>query len=144
MSGCETYIGMCDRDSAVSSIRVMQRFYNFGADTFASAVAYMDMFLSKVKVKRRYLSCISAACFYLSAKMNEESEVGTSIFFQCTCVSCMYSQVIVVAVDDSKIQSTLLILKSKGPSETLRDIHTSTYQIRRIEENTKRTTEFHK
>lgn len=74
MSGCETYIGMCDRDSAVSSIRVMQRFYNFGADTFASAIAYMNMFLSKVKVKRRYLSCISAACFYLSAKMNEESE----------------------------------------------------------------------
>lgn len=74
ISGCETYIGMSDRDSAVSSIRVMQRFYSFGADTFASAIEYMDRFLSKVKVKRRYLSCISAACFYLSAKMNEESE----------------------------------------------------------------------
>ena len=42
------------------------------------------------------------------------------------------------------IQSTLVIAKSKGPSETLQDIRTSTYQICRIEENTNRTTKFHK
>ena len=34
------------------------------------------------------------------------------------------------------IQSTLVISKSKGPSETVRDIRTSTYQICSIEENT--------
>ena len=43
-----------------------------------------------------------------------------------------------------KIQSTLVISKSKGPSETLRDIRTSTYQVFRIEENTNRTTKFQK
>ena len=43
-----------------------------------------------------------------------------------------------------KIQSTLVISKSKGPAETLRDIHTSTYQMCRIKENTKQTTRFHK
>ena len=32
------------------------------------------------------------------------------------------------------IQSTLVISKSKGPSKTLRDIRTSTYQIYSIEE----------
>ena len=42
------------------------------------------------------------------------------------------------------IQSTLVIPKSKGPSGTLRDIGTLTYQICRIEENTNRTTKFHK
>ena len=31
------------------------------------------------------------------------------------------------------IQSTLVISKSKGPSETLRDIRTLTYQVCRIE-----------
>ena len=40
------------------------------------------------------------------------------------------------------VQSTLVISKSKGPAETLRDIRTSTYQMCRIEENTKRTTKF--
>ena len=44
----------------------------------------------------------------------------------------------------SKIQSTLIISKSKGLSETLRDIRTSTYQMCRTEENTNRTTKFHK
>ena len=42
------------------------------------------------------------------------------------------------------IQSTLVISKSKGPVETLRDIRTSTYQMCRIEENTNGTTKFHK
>ena len=42
-----------------------------------------------------------------------------------------------------EIQSTLVISKSKGPSETLRDIRTSTYQICRTEENTNRTIIFH-
>ena len=42
------------------------------------------------------------------------------------------------------IQSTLVISNLKGPSETLRDIRTSPYQIFRIEENTNRTTKFNK
>ena len=42
------------------------------------------------------------------------------------------------------IQSTLVISKSKGPSETLRDIRTSTYQMCRTEENINRRTKFHK
>ena len=42
------------------------------------------------------------------------------------------------------IQSTLVISKSKGSSETLRDIRISTYQICKIEENTNRTTKFYK
>ena len=49
-----------------------------------------------------------------------------------------------MAVNVSKLQSTLVTSKSKGPSETLRDIHTSTYQICIIEENKNRTTKFHK
>ena len=40
------------------------------------------------------------------------------------------------------IQSTLVISKSKGLSETLRDIRISTYQMYRTEENTNRTTKF--
>ena len=41
-------------------------------------------------------------------------------------------------------QSTLVISKSKGPSKTVRDIRTSTYQMCTFEENTKQTTKFHK
>ena len=43
-----------------------------------------------------------------------------------------------------QIQSTPVISKATGPAEILRDIHTSTYQICRIEEKINRTTTFHK
>ena len=36
------------------------------------------------------------------------------------------------------------LVRVKGPSKTLRDIRTSTYQICSIEEKTIRTTKFHK
>ena len=42
------------------------------------------------------------------------------------------------------VQSTLVILKSKGPSGTLQNIRTWTYKICRIEENTDGATKFHK
>ena len=42
-----------------------------------------------------------------------------------------------------EVQSTLVFSKLKGPSETLRDVPTSTYQIFRIKENTHCTTKFH-
>ena len=45
---------------------------------------------------------------------------------------------------ETVIQSTLVISNSKGLSEILRDIRTSTYQICRIEEKIIRTTTFNK
>ena len=57
----------------------------------------------------------------------------------------MYEYTSVLHEDNiNKVQSTLVISKSKGPSDILRDIRTSTYQMCRTEENTNRTTKFHK
>ena len=42
------------------------------------------------------------------------------------------------------MQSTLVISKSEGPSETLRDIRTTTYHLCRIEENANLLIKFHK
>ncbi|KAL4230119.1 hypothetical protein ACF0H5_010504 [Mactra antiquata] len=70
----EDCIGVCERDSAVTTIKSMQRFYNFNCDTLSDAVNILDRFISKVKVKRKYLTCVAAASFFLSTKMNEESE----------------------------------------------------------------------
>ena len=54
----------------------------------------------------------------------------------CQCASFVHRE--------KYIQSTLAISKSKGPSKTLRDIRSSTYQICSIEVKTIRTTKFHK
>ena len=53
-------------------------------------------------------------------------------------------QISLSGMQENNVQSTLVISKSKGPSETVRDIRTSIYQICRIEENTNRTTKFYK
>ena len=55
--------------------------------------------------------------------------------------TCMYSEYIPFFL---KIKSTPVISNSKGLSEKLRDIRTSTYQICRIEEKLIRLTTFNK
>lgn len=66
------------RDSAVSSLRCLNHFYNFSSQTFATAVHYLDLFLSKVKVQNKYLSCLAAVCHYIATKIHEEPEVTPS------------------------------------------------------------------
>ena len=41
-----------------------------------------------------------------------------------------------IEISALNVQSSLVISKSKGPSKTVRDIRTSTYQICSIEEKT--------
>ena len=88
--------------------------------------------LSKFKIIK-YISTIyimTTTCTYLQ---------------QLTQVSDVAHGPLVFNISSSKhIQSTLVISKSKGPAETLRDIRTSTYQMCRTEENSKQTTKFHK
>ena len=70
--------------------------------------------------------------------------------FSCASCSLSYCWVVNIRNYDGKsiliyqIQSTLVISNSKGLSETLRDIRTTTYQIFRIEEKIIRTTTFNK
>ena len=49
---------------------------------------------------------------------------------------CLQNAVLMGMRLKMNIQSTLVISKWKGPSKTVRDIHTSTYQICSIEEKT--------
>ena len=73
-------------------------------------------------------------------RLNDEVLISLTDFLSLGSVSrIIYSSLICV------VQSTLVISKSKGPSKTVRDIHTSTYQICSIEEKkTIWTTKFYK
>ena len=64
--------------------------------------------------------------------------------FSTAGVMCCVALVQHLFVFHFSVQATLVISNSKGPSETLRDIRTSTYQIFRIEEKIIRTTTFNK
>ena len=54
------------------------------------------------------------------------------------------SGLLLTSTELNDIQSTFVILKSKGLSNILQDIRASTYQICRTEEKINRTTPFHK
>ena len=66
------------------------------------------------------------------------------LFFSFTRPYTHFGLIIYSFLHCWSIQSTIVISKSKGPSEILRDIRTSTYQMCRTEENTNQTTKFHK
>ena len=113
---------------------------------------------------------IDGSTFVLSKCLSVYSlYAGNWCFLDCTsalcaCHFCSYSAIVlglissntavllsgtvdpnhVVVSEKCNYSRRLVISKSKGPSETLRDIRASTYQMYSIEENTNGTTKFHK
>ncbi|ELT89346.1 hypothetical protein CAPTEDRAFT_86653, partial [Capitella teleta] len=61
------------RDAAINNMRLLCVFYGYAPMTFALAVNLLDRLLGKVKAHPKYLSCISACCFLISAKSVETS-----------------------------------------------------------------------
>ena len=68
-------------------------------------------------------------------------DCGISWVSSGTCSSATFH---FAPLQKAKLQSIPVISKSKVPSEILRDVRSSTYQICRIEEKINRTTTFHK
>ena len=80
---------------------------------------------------------IIKACF--------RDEISVSIMKPWSLTVINKKKGLLIRTESSKnVQSTLVISNSKGHSEILRDIHTSTYQICRIEEKITQTTTFNK
>ena len=74
---------------------------------------------------------------------------GKKILMMQRCEGLFITSIIIrthflVRIENILIQSTPVISNSKGPSKTLRVIHSSTYQIYSIEEKNIKTTKFHK
>ncbi|GFR81851.1 cyclin-G2, partial [Elysia marginata] len=70
----EEYLSV--RDKCVQYIKVPHIYFGTQVDTFATAVAILDVFLWKVKVTERLMSIVSAACFYIASKMLEAEETS--------------------------------------------------------------------
>ena len=66
-----------------------------------------------------------------SIKLNKSIHSGIELLFFFTC---FIENLLNFSLPLSHIQSTLVISNSKGLSEILRDIRSSTYQVCRIEE----------
>ena len=74
----------------------------------------------------------------------ETDSYKSSTFFSESQLKYVRVDMYCIFIYTNKIQSTLVISNSKGLSEILRDIRSSTYQICRLEEKINRTTAFNK
>lgn len=59
------------RDEALTRMRCLHRaFYDLSPITFCKAVCLVDTFITRVKVKPKYMMCVSAACYYIASKFD--------------------------------------------------------------------------
>ncbi|XP_067663313.1 cyclin-G2-like [Haliotis asinina] len=66
--------GMDLRLRAVTIIRCLHLFFGGTSDVFATSLNVLDSFMSLVRVQQKYLSCVAAACFFISSKLHLEEE----------------------------------------------------------------------
>ncbi|XP_018913902.2 cyclin G [Bemisia tabaci] len=54
------------RDGSAHVLRCLKVWYDLPADVLFTAINYMDCFLTKMRVKPKFMACISVACFQLA------------------------------------------------------------------------------
>jgi len=64
-------VTLADRDGAVHLLRFLKFWFNLPSTVFLSAANVLDRFLTKMKVQRRYLSCLVVSCFYVAAGIHQ-------------------------------------------------------------------------
>ena len=84
------------RDEIVQWLTRLRRQFQFNPETLALSVALLDRFLQSVKARPKYLRCIGISCFYLAAKVLEESEMvpGASEIVQETDCGCTRAELL--------------------------------------------------
>lgn len=63
-------VKLYDRDCSINSLKFLRIWFDLPHNVFFTSAAYLDLFLAKMKVKGKYLKCLTVSCFYLAAKKN--------------------------------------------------------------------------
>lgn len=89
-------VGAQQRDEIVRWLSRLKRQFQFNPETLALSVALLDRFLQSVKARPKYLRCIGIGCFYLAAKVLEESEMvpGVSEIVQQADCGCTRAELL--------------------------------------------------
>ncbi|CAH1153329.1 unnamed protein product [Phaedon cochleariae] len=64
-------VSLNSRDGAVQILRFLRIWFDVPQNVFFTAVTYLDLFLSRMKVQEKYLNCATISCFYLG--VNKEN-----------------------------------------------------------------------
>jgi len=63
-------VTLSDRDRAVHFLRFINVWYDLPHAVFFTATAYVDRFLMRIKVQKKFLPCLTASCFNIAAKVH--------------------------------------------------------------------------
>ena len=73
------------RDSAVKIMSKISNVFDFEKQTFFLSVTYLDRFLSRIRVKVKYLNILCVCCLWIAAKFHEEPENLPHLYDVGTC-----------------------------------------------------------
>lgn len=112
------------RDRAVIQLRDLTKRLKCYSETFARAVSILDAFLLMIKVKVKFLNCLTVTCFFIAAKLEEDIENVPSLHqvvkesgCGCSCVDIQRMELIVMQKLDFDLVRT-------APLEFLQIFHT--------------------
>ncbi|KAJ8934890.1 hypothetical protein NQ314_013170 [Rhamnusium bicolor] len=57
-----------DRDSAIHRLRFLRVWFDLPQSVFFTAVTYLDLFLSRMKVQEKYIRCLAISCIHAAAE----------------------------------------------------------------------------
>ncbi|KAL1492834.1 hypothetical protein ABEB36_011016 [Hypothenemus hampei] len=84
------------RDAAVNILRFLRVWLDLPHSVFFTAVSYLDMFLSKMKVQEKYLKCLTLSCLHL-ANETEICQIDVNQLVKVTQSKCKSSDVLRMA-----------------------------------------------
>ncbi|XP_064405622.1 cyclin-I-like [Halichondria panicea] len=73
------FVNSYDRDEMVRWLCLLTHDLHYRLEVFFRATNLLDTFLSLVKVRPKYLQCVTATCFYIGAKLEEKAEALQSL-----------------------------------------------------------------
>ena len=92
------------RDSAVLDMLALCKIFQLSVQVFSQSVGIFDRFLSVIKVRPKFLNCISLSCIYLALQLEQSNSSGADFgppgasdinrFISASESRCTYSDVV--------------------------------------------------
>ncbi|XP_030748338.1 cyclin G [Sitophilus oryzae] len=90
-------VTLSSRDGAVKNLRFLRIWLDLPHNVFFTAVSYLDMFLSRMKVQEKFLKCLTLSCLYLAAD-TENSKINVDNLVKISQSKCTSRDVVRMAI----------------------------------------------
>lgn len=99
-----TFVCEVQRDYAVLDMLALCKIFQLSVQVFSQSVSIFDRFLSVIRVRPKFLNCISLSCIYIALQLEQSNSTGTDFgppgasdinrFISASESRCTYSDVV--------------------------------------------------